>query len=971
MTQNPFTVAIGEGGFQIPVAVPSRKNPFDITGTAPSEYEMLAPGSLHFTTLNDPARVHGELRRRAPVPSLASPYQFLLNQVARRGDSLEPGLVRALLLMGVPGIGKTQLAFFLGEVLGYRVTIADCTNQSLGDLLVETSIDGHTTQSAVSMLVKWLDGEQAVSRTGAVIVARLRKLCDEMNIPYALERDLQGNARVKLKLQQIAEKEFTEQNDPLLALNRFAQENNLLSQQLSVGLSKKDGPLLETLVRANSRGAKVRSIMDNIPDSGKRREALEAVYREYGAGDVICIDEYTRRLREGVPHELYSVLAGTTTTPFSLKDAEGNTHIIENKNLGYGNFFAVIACNTPNLRERSEMLPPSDAVRSRFPIYEVNEVSAADFTFAAERALLGVPISDVWEMYGGADALKDKETQAEFTAALWRDRQAGLTPEQALQFTRLQQTHMENWADTKLAAERIGHFYAFWRNALQDESLFQTVDDLGNPRTIPEIDNRNVLKLLMRAQRGAIETIPLQDAKTYAKKSGNVLAAPPEEIFGDRVVAELIAEIDQRHSNKKLDADLLAQLQAELVRLKIIPGSTSKAKTGDAKTTKKPDERLLADLLNAKPHISISEELREYQLLIAAAIVARNHRHFEEDESRRIKSIKPAKKGSDPFDPANYDQDALQNLLPLHAVQSVLQQYGEAVESAGQLDGLPVNVRPGLSLYAAMYTQGKETGDVIIRPDKTLVMDPWQFDKLVTAEQREKLEAEVEMPAELAFRQGLGMLAAMPGGNALLKSMLFSDAPIHADRISGNDKLLQYQQILVNRSPYGVGVTTLLVDESSKQEEGLAKLQDTISKNARYYNPVHVIAGPHTMLLVGSGDLAESTKKLMQKQNIRYINRTAKNAEKEVAAAVGVILEEGMKHHSAGNKEELVKAIKNALNARHTTEVKEAADLSTHLCAVGKASKLAEYLPVTQTEGVLSVMRDIAIGTSAAKPRKA
>lgn len=968
-----FMVKMGEGGFRVPVSSPSSTNPFDILGTGKPTYNMMAPDVLSFVTRHSAEQMHGNMIRRWAVESLEVPYQAMLNQVGYKKDEngvLQPGSVRALILMGVPGLGKTQAGFFLSETLGYNVTVADCTNQTMSDLLVEVSVNGHTTKNAISRLTQWLESPDALTPAGKVITDSLQRLCSEKKIPFSFERDAKGEARLVIKLREMGDKEYDSQNDPLVALNQFAQANNLLSQSISVGLSKKDGPLLATLLRANTRGEKVQRIMENITDATKREVALKEVYEQYGTGDVIIIDEYTRRLREGIPHELYAVMAGTTSQ-FAITDASGATHVIEAKNLAHGNFLSVFACNTPTRQEAHETLPPSAAVLSRFTMHTIDNVSAVDFARAGERELTGTLLSNAYAMHGGADGLKTGEKQTAFYEEMLINRTAGLTPSEQLEFTRLQQTRLIHWGDTITACSRLGEFYKFWRDCVHDDSLFAATDEQGNPRIRPEIDPRNILKLFAAAQRGSLETISLADEAKHRQESGNLNVAAPEEIFGTRVREALIAEINRAHPDKKQDKELLKKLSEKLVECKIAPKNGSKAKAGDARSTNH-DELLLEDLLNASPFISKSEELKKYQLVIAASMVARNHRNFPEGNERKITFIKPAAKVTDPFDPASYKESDLRALLPLHAVQEVLRQFNEAANAVPTNNELPVNVKQGLSLYAAMFTQGKDIGSAVVRPDRFMVIDPWNSDKFFSAEHIKKLQDVVQLPAELSSRQGVGVLAAMPNGKNILQSMLLSDAP------AGEGKEPLYKQLMLNRSPYGVGVTTKLVDEANKPAEGLALLQDKTGTTKTYYNPIHLVSGPTGMVLVGSGDLPEQTKALMQQQGIHYFDRLKINVEKSIDAALNGVIDGAMTHNQKGNREELVSAIKIALNSRHTLPDKigktpigdKSVSLGAIMSDVGEASKLALYLPVTETPETLAVMREIAASVRTTDVRK-
>jgi len=514
-------------------------------------------------------RFQGVMARRCPAPCMMT----VLNQILTASEVLqneyelpEPSRTRFHVILGGPGVGKTELALVLAEATGAELySIPPGTGGgNLDELIKETRFGDKSSTSIIEAINRKLVGASKDSPLARLLDKH--KLLEE----YFNEK---GEPRLRLDFNCLASGELSKMKElqeiASIALPREVQNN--------APITYGPGRLLKKLIEAKETGMPVE----------------------------ILIDEFNRYENTGaLMQNLFEVLSTTRDhCTIASVDEDGNPKDYTFTKQDLAHVRVLGTGNIPDAKKEPKVKELSDSLESRVGVKPIQMMFGAE-DYAHRSCQQHLDLALTTHMKANTEKYTNAEKAGDELAALL---ELGKTPEQKKAAPRLRGTEqmLANAGDVVEAATLLGNVY-FEIQEVCANKVGALRSELGK-KSLPTFGPRQVKN-------------PLAEWAFNLPKNPEIKTkgAPTQYNFGTRTVNALIYWVNKNFPKDKGFENTRAHIGQVMLNNRIISTAEAAqfAPANTELTTTQSEGKTVAELLNVNSALNRDDELTAAQILL-------------------------------------------------------------------------------------------------------------------------------------------------------------------------------------------------------------------------------------------------------------------------------------------------------------------------------------------------------------------
>ncbi len=516
-------------------------------------------------------RFQGVMARRSPAPCMMQALNNIFSSVAKcEVDSglPEPYRTRLHVLLGDPGVGKTQLAHVLGNAMGWDVfSIPPGSGGGNLDELIQETQFGSTTATSV---MEQVNAQLLNASEDAPLVRLLKskKLLDQTT-------NVNGQKLFQLNIEEITKE------GGIATLQEIASVALPHAVQNDAPITYRPGRLLKKLLEA----------------------------KQTGMPTVILVDEINRYKNFGSRMQnLYEVLAGTLDKCSVVStDDQGNPKEYEFTRKDLEHVILLGTGNIPDAKKEPEARQLSDSLDSRIGVKPVEmRFTAADYAHRLCQDHLGLALTTYFE----ADRVRyesDPVAAAEYFSGLLMK---GRTPAEQKQHSHIgTQQLLQQAGSIKEGAELLGNVYFELQELCAGRNKDLNPELKKAMRELPPFGPRQVQNPL------AQWAFSLPDNPDFI-----VDESPSQFNLGSRMTNALLCWIDAKFpANRGLD-QTRQHIAEILVENRVLSAQEAAKRFGADRQAElqrsEPQGKKVAELINVNQAIGRDAELEAAQALL-------------------------------------------------------------------------------------------------------------------------------------------------------------------------------------------------------------------------------------------------------------------------------------------------------------------------------------------------------------------
>ncbi|MFN8992919.1 MAG: hypothetical protein ACK5X3_04540 [Pseudomonadota bacterium] len=516
-------------------------------------------------------RFQGVMARRSPAPCMMQALNNIFSSAAKcEVDSglPEPSRTRLHVLLGDPGVGKTELAHVLGHAMGWNVFSIPpgSGGGNLDELIQETQFGSTSATSVIEKINTKLLNASADQE--------LVKLLERRKL---LSKTTQANGQeiVQLNIEAI------DQKGGIATLREIASVALPQAVQNDAPITYRPGRLLKKLIEA----------------------------KQTGMPTVILVDEINRYKNFGSRMQnLYEVLAGTRDKCSLVStDDQGNPKDYEFTRSDLEHVILLGTGNIPDAKKEPEARQLSDSLESRIGVKPVEmRFTAADYAHRLCQEHLGFALTTYFEADRDRYASDPAAAADHFSGLLMK----GRTPAEQKQHSHIgTQQLLQQAGSFKEGAELLGNVYFELQELCAGRTTNLNPELKKAKRELPPFGPRQVQNPL------AQWALNLPDDPDF------IVDEPPSQFnLGSRMTNALLYWIDTNFpANRGLD-QTRQHIAAILVENRVLSADEAAKRFGADRQAElpraEPTGKQVAELMNVNPAIGRDAELEAAQALL-------------------------------------------------------------------------------------------------------------------------------------------------------------------------------------------------------------------------------------------------------------------------------------------------------------------------------------------------------------------
>lgn len=536
-------------------------------------------------------RFQGVMARRCPAPTMLGALNGIFSSVQNlttRYALPEPRRTRLHVLLGDPGVGKTELASVLREAMGWDLfSVPPGSGGGNLDELITETVFGST--SATSLIERINRALLTASEDSDLV-----KLLRSKSLIETLPREDGKGTYKRLDYTKLEDKieDKIEQLKQVasIALPEFASTPSTISQR--------PGRLLQKLIEVQSTGKPT----------------------------VILVDEFNRYKNFGsLMQNLYEVLAGTRSEcTITGVDEQGNPKDYTFTYNGLQNVVLLGTGNIPDTKKEPEARALSDSLESRIGVKPIEmRFTAADYAHRLCQQHLGLALSTLYKANEAEYNANPAKAATYFSDLLTK----GRTPAEQKQHSYIgTQQLLAKSGEFKEASELLGNVYYELQQLCAGKNKSLNAELKKGLESLPPFGPRQVQNPL------AQWTFCLPDHPDFPSDE------PPSQYnLGTRMTDALLYWIEMNlPKNKGLD-NTRAYIGNLLVDNRIISVEEAERRFSLGQSqlqTNEPAGKKVAQLINVGVTLGREEELKAAQALLYEIAIRKfpDHKGAEPDE---------------------------------------------------------------------------------------------------------------------------------------------------------------------------------------------------------------------------------------------------------------------------------------------------------------------------------------------------